>query len=377
MRSTTRTSRPRSLGRPLVAVLLAGMALAGCKNGGEPLAPDLSAHRGAALQGATPRELTVLTWNMFVGTDLDAALAALGDGNPANDLAAIEAALQTLHETDVSARADAFADEVARFRPAVLGFNEVSRIYVDGALTGGTPIDLDFLAILRQALAARGLKYDLAATGPGVQVSLAGGAVRLSDHDVLLTRHGTVRVLSGAGHAFSANLGEVVPGVQLIRGWAQARLRVHGDSYTVVSTHPESDQGTTSLDGLRQLQMGELVSVLPVDEPVLLTGDLNGTPDTDMYSVLTGAGYTDVWHALRPRASGFTCCNSPDLSNPVASYDHRIDYIFEKGFAPLRGLILRIGDRPDERVAGPDHPIWPSDHAGLVSTLGTRTGPPR
>jgi hypothetical protein len=35
----------------------------------------------------------------------------------------------------------------------------------------------------------------------------------------------------------------------------------------------------------------------------------------------------------------------------------------------LLGQISRTGELPADRVAGPDHPIWPSDHAGLIAQL--------
>jgi len=62
-----------------------------------------------------------------------------------------------------------------------------------------------------------------------------------------------------------------------------------------------------------------------------------------------------------------------DLSNRRATFDERIDYVFARGFEhrrrDARGRIQRLGDVPADRVRGPEHKLWPSDHAGLVADL--------
>lgn len=90
-----------------------------------------------------------------------------------------------------------------------------------------------------------------------------------------------------------------------------------------------------------------------------------------MYALVRAAGFSDVWAALRPGAQGFTCCHVADLSNKVADLDQRLDFVFARGIAgpqgKLQGQVTIIGDRPGDRVQGPDYRIWPSDHAGLVA----------
>jgi len=39
-----------------------------------------------------------------------------------------------------------------------------------------------------------------------------------------------------------------------------------------------------------------------------------------------------------------------------------------------KGQIRLFVDQPSERIAGPVHPIWPSDHVGIVATILTPVG---
>jgi hypothetical protein len=316
-------------------------------------------------------QLTVMTQNVYVGANLDVVIAALANSDPADDLPALLGAIQTLLETDFPSRAVGLAREIAAARPLVIGLQEISTIAID--LRPGLPvvINQDFLAILQSALTARGLQYDVAATQKNFTVSPVPG-ISLSDYDVLLVDADRVHVSAGEGHAFSVNLGTVAPGVEIKRGWVTARARVMGQEYVFASTHPESGQGVL-FEQLRAAQLSELLSSLPGGVPVVLMGDLNDYEGTPMYQLVTAAGFLDLWRGLYSRRPGNTCCHADNLSNLVARFDQRIDYVFLRGFGQhppwLNGTLERIGDRPVDRVPGPAHPLWPSDHAGLVATL--------
>jgi len=331
----------------------------------------------AELRGGPPAaartKVTVLTLNMYPGTNLDLVVAALASPDPTDDGPALGLAIQTLLETDYFARAGLLADEIARVRPHAVGLQEVSTFDI-AAEVAGQPIQIDFLPILETALAARGLRYIEAGVGTNYSLTPVTG-VSYGQGDALLVDADRVTVTSAAHHIFGDNIGEVAPGIELRQGWSVADAVVAGRRIIFASTHLEANLAGNSLSGLRALQAAELVGSLPAGVPAIVMGDLNDEPGSLTYQVLTGAGMVDVWRALRPGVAGYTCCHDDDLGNPVARFDQQIDYIFARGFgtgpAGLQGKISLFGDQPSERVAGPVHPLWPSDHAGLSATMLT------
>jgi Endonuclease/Exonuclease/phosphatase family len=354
-------------------LLTSSLLLAGaCSDRDLPFSPDIpdptQAHEAAA-------DLAVMTRNLYVGADVDAVIGALATADPADDIPALLTAVATLRQTDFAARAAAVAGEIARYRPHAVGLQEVST--VDLTLPPlGVDLHLDFLPVIQAELSERGLQYEVAARVRNIEaVPLPG--VSLVDEDVLLVDRNRVTVRSAAGRAFAANLGPVAPGVVLQRGYVRADVTVGGRSYVIASTHLESGSAA-GLGQLRALQAGELAQALASAPATIVMGDLNDGPGSAMYQVLEDAGFTDAWAALRPGVVGFTCCHLPDLSDQMAPFSQRIDYVFMRGVSHggLLGQVWRTGDVPADLIAGPDHAIWPSDHAGLVVRLSlTGSGP--
>ena len=312
-----------------------------------------------------------MTRNLYVGTDVDAVIAAIQAPGADDDLPALLAAIETLRRTDFPSRAVAFAEEVARARPHVVGLQEVSRIDLTIPPLG-IDIHQDFLPLLLAELTARGLDYAVAAQVRNIEATPLPG-VSLVDYDAILVDRRRVTVRATTARHFSSNLGQVAPGVVLQRGWVTATAAIGGAALTFANTHLESGD-FPGIDQLRAAQATELVQSLAGAQSVILVGDLNDVPGSPMYQVLTGAGFMDAWPALRPRATGYTCCHLADLSNEVASFTKRIDFVFlrDLGSQRMSGKITRVGDASKDRIAGPDQLIWPSDHAGLVARLRTR-----
>lgn len=322
--------------------------------------------------GSKAHKVTVMNWNIYIGADVDAVIAALASPDPSDDLPTLLTAIQTLQETDVLARMQAVAREIARARPHVVGLQEVSELDID--LTGlGLPVDIhvDFLPILLAALAVEGVNYTVAAIVTNIDATPLPG-VRVVDHDVLLVDADRVTVNSTVEQNFTNNIGVVAPGVALIRGWVSITATIDGESFTFANTHLESGQGA-ALSALRAAQATELVTALGAASPAILMGDLNDLPGSLMHQVISGAGFTDVWGSFHPGAQGLTCCHLPDLSNQIQDFDQRIDYVFARGVGhPIKGVmgqLKRLGEVPADRLSGPAHRIWPSDHAGLVTDL--------
>jgi len=350
-------------------LFVAAGALAACAEQGtlEPQ-PDAS----FSVSGRGARQITVMTRNMYIGADVDVAIAALFTPDPSDDLPAMMTALETLQRTDFAARVQAMADEIARNQPQVVGVQEAYELSVTGL---GDPIQIDFLAALQWALGARGLNYTLAGrnTTTDATVGVGGVTVHIIDHDALLVDAGRV-TLDGAPveAVFQANIGDVAPGVSLLRGYVARQATVDGIPMLLVNSHPEPGK-SAAIVGLRYLQALELAQFIGSAPRVVLLGDLNDVPGSPMYGVLAGAQLVDTWASMRPGVEGLTCCHLPDLSNRLPGFDQRIDYVWTRGFngpsGGVQGEITRTGMLPRDRVNGAFGLIWPSDHAGLVATL--------
>jgi hypothetical protein len=361
--------------------IVSGLAILALACAGETTAPPTAVESGAELQAfrtRSPRGLVVMSQNIYVGTDVDAVIGALATPNPNDDIPALVAAVATLNETDFTSRAAGFAEAVRRFRPDVIGLVEVSRIDIDLDLTplGGPHIVAheDFLPELTAALTREHLHYRVAAVNRNFVAAPLPG-VSLTDYDVTLVDAGVRIGHDVIARNFTSNVGTVAPGVSLTYGFTSVPITVAGRTYVVATTHLQDDVGPVDLTLLRAAQMQELVAAIPADRPAVIMGDLNDLAATPMYQVATGAGFTDVWPALRPGGDGFTCCHASNLTDTRIP-NQRIDYIFARGFGhhddPVDGWILRFGLLPQEMVQGPLHPIFVSDHIGLVAGLSGR-----
>ncbi|HWA56113.1 MAG TPA: endonuclease/exonuclease/phosphatase family protein [Gemmatimonadales bacterium] len=365
--------------RNLTRWLYSGLALAalGCSQD-TPSGPTAVESDPSSIRVPVPpaaHQLVVLSRNIYVGADVDAVIAALSTPDPNDDIPALLEAVATLHETDFSVRAEGFAREVGWFRPDVVGIVEVSRIDIDLDLTplGGPHIVAheDFLPEIRAALARHHLNYRVAASNLNFTVEPIPG-IRLMDYDVTLVGPGVRVDQDVVARNFTTNVGPVAPGVSLTYGFTLVPVTVQGRSYRVATTHLQDDVGGTDLRLLRAAQMQELVGLIPSDRPAVIMGDFNDPAGTPMYQLALGAGFTDVWAALRPGLPGYTCCHSSDLTDSRVPGE-RVDFVLARGFEtrhdPVTGFIARFGLLPQEMLPGPMHPIYVSDHIGLVAWL--------
>jgi hypothetical protein len=352
---------------------LAAAAAAACAEQGT-LEPRREGVLAASTKAAS--QITVMSRNMYVGADIDPVLQAFVGGDPAQIQAALQVAFAELQRTDFPTRINGIADEIGRNRPSVVGLQEVYQLHVaPGVIGPGSPqLDIDFLAALQQALAARSLPYVLAGLNTLTDVTLFGGAVILTDHDALLIDPAHVAAAGPAdAHIFAVNLGDLTPlPFPVLRGYLTLPALVDGVPTLLVDSHTESGNGA-GFTYLRSLQAQELAVVAGLAPNAILMGDLNDTPDSPLYQELAAAGLTDTWVAMRPGVAGYSCCELPDLSNHNPVLDQRIDYVWTKGFAGPsgrpQGQITLISDNSSGLLAGAFGSVWPSDHAGLVATF--------
>jgi endonuclease/exonuclease/phosphatase family metal-dependent hydrolase len=297
--------------------------------------------------GAVPVDLTVMTQNLYIGTNTDAVLAS-------PDPTTLTAALNSIVANNFPARAGAIATEAANAGgPALIGLQEA---YIISAPTIAT---LDYTQILLGQLAARGLNYTVAGVHTGFNIAASG--ISVTEQEVVLARTGVpdFTVTGSESHTFLNNVTLTnLPGSpSLARGYVLVDATLDGIPFEFVSTHLDSNKT------VGEAQAGELRGRLNMTaEPQLVVGDFNALPTDATHADMLAAGFIDVGGTLG--AVGATCCQAPDLDNPVSQLAGRIDYVFERGFTSLDAAFI-VGDVPFENV----RPRWPSDHAGVIATV--------
>jgi len=331
----------------------------------------------AAVAGGTP--ITLMTQNLFLGTGLGDAFAATSWPELA---AAGSHDWGRVLASDFPTRASALAGEIARARPDVVALQEVS-LWRDQTPSDvethpapdATHVALDYLAILLQALRARGVAYTTAVTATGADLEFprrdgAGGLVdlRLTDRDALIVRSDVARRVSNPRHGrYRAQLtGPFLPRpVTSTRNWESIDYRVdRTTTVRIVSTHLEvADPGTGTVQAR---QAGELLARIAASPyPVIAIGDFNAPAGrSPTYRNLSRALH-DAWSAVRPDDAGQTCCQAPSLADPVGHQRLRIDLMLTSEKWPV-SRIARTGVRPF-RAAPP--PLWPSDHFGVTARI--------
>jgi endonuclease/exonuclease/phosphatase family metal-dependent hydrolase len=224
--------------------------------------------------------------------------------------------------------------------------------------------------LLVDALAQRGLSYAPVSVFDGTDVELPAGLpptldVRFTDRVALLVRTDEKTAdlklsdpQSGA-YPTALHLTTVAGPITAPRGWASVDVKIRGKSFRLVTTHLEAFSPL-----VRDAQAGELLAgPLDTDLPVVAVGDFNSGPggDPTAYQTLLGGGLTDSW----PDRPGLTCCHANDLHNQNPTLTKRIDLVLTRGgFDTVSADV--VGEEPGDRTPSG---LWPSDHAGLVTTL--------
>jgi hypothetical protein len=323
----------------------------------------------AVAQAKSPTQITVMTRNLYLGSDLNPAIAAT---SPAGFLGAVATIYSHVLTTSFVSRSGALADEVKATSPDLIGLEEVSRWTVLGPSPAPS---LDYLAILQAQLAARGLHYAVAAVSDNAHIGpvpLVGpfcpdqpvGACLLvfDDRDVILVNTDRPGLsTSGARHGrYVAQqvVSTPVGPLSFARGWATVEVAVQDHRLRFGVTHLE----TEAAPAVQQAEGQEFLAAVKAPGPVLAVGDFNSASDgstTTTYDSLTGDYFRDAASGV-----GVTCCQSELLDSPVSALGSRIDLVLSHG-PLLPQSAVKVGATPYQAHA----PYWPSDHAGVVATL--------
>jgi endonuclease/exonuclease/phosphatase family metal-dependent hydrolase len=318
--------------------------------------------------------LSVLTWNVYMGTVPDPVLAA---GSPDQLVAAVARAYSQLIESDFPARAGQIADRIAEHRPDLIALQEVSLVRRGPANdpAPATDVVVDYLAVLTRALRERGVGYAVAGASTNFDAEFPGETadgffdIRLTDRDVVLVLDAAgIEVTSSRNGNFHANL--VVPSqfgpVEATRGWVLVEAEVRGRLVRFLNTHLQPFAAE-----VQERQARELLELsADGDVPVILTGDLNSAADrseTGTYGMVIDAGFSDAW-AAGGAGPGATCCQSADLRNPRSQLHRRIDFVLFRGSFVVAEARL-VGEGEGSKTPSG---LWPSDHAGVFVSLRSK-----
>jgi endonuclease/exonuclease/phosphatase family metal-dependent hydrolase len=351
----------------------------------------LSPVAGSA-HGSPARDLTFMSYNLYLGSSLDPALKVPQlppDQQPAGLVAAVAQIYGTAVFTDFPTRAEAIAELIAADEPDVIGLQEVTnwvaRVPAPGS--SANPPSYDFLKILMAELAALGLNYEVAGVsqnaniGPVPLVAPAYGClavqpiadcvVTLQDRDVILVNDDTPGLHWHNAQSGTYATQQVIPlpggpPVSFGRGWVTIDAKYRGRRFHVANTHLE----VSGFPAVQEAQAREFLAG-PARGPGvdIALGDFNSAADgssTDSYDILT-SWFRDAW-VVNPGDPGYTSGQNQTLTNPVSLLDQRIDLILVHG--AVRTVEAHVvGHEPFRSQTQPPGPIWPSDHVGVVATL--------
>jgi endonuclease/exonuclease/phosphatase family metal-dependent hydrolase len=340
------------------------------------------AARGQSSQDQT---LTVMTYNIYQGTELQAVLTAT---TTLQLLLAVSTDFGHMLANNFPERAGAIASEIATAQPDLIGLQEVARWQTSAisSTCASSTTTLDYLQVLLGALSARGLSYSVAASVTNFDVQSPGlfpcglMNVRLTDHDVILVKssdltQGDVSISNAQAQNFVNDFSFTFFGgtITVLEGWASVDVSIQGDPVRFVTTHLDGFSPTVRAAQATELVNGPLNTAMPV----LLAGDFNSVITGSASAVFTAAGFSDAWSQLNPSDPGFSASQTNQngvtvdvINNPTSFLTERIDHAVTRGDVQATSAFL-VGADPSTRTASG---LWPSDHAGLVVVVAVAQG---
>ncbi len=319
-----------------------------------------------------PRTVRVkaVSQNVYIGANIFRLVA----GEDPN------AVLATVQQTNFAERATQIAKQIRRTKPDLIGLQEVADI----ALTdpqGNRLVDLDYLAILLQALDDQGLPYEVGATVNNFDGSLPAGpglTASITDRDVILYRTKTTTISNpiGTNYTASAKIPFGETSLNFLRGYTSVDATVRGREVRFINTHFET-QNTPCLTSAgpvicQEAQAEELAQTLENETlPVIVVGDLNSEVDEPTFQILAEAGFENAWDLDNRGGPGFTCCQVETVDNDVSQLDQRIDHIAIRapGARRIWSRSRVLGDSQRDRTPSG---LWPADHAAPYARLVVR-----
>ena len=331
------------------------------------------------------RTVTVMTQNMYLGTDLSEVFAQTSFEGVASE---VGEALREVRASEVEERIAAIADQIEASSPSLVALQEVA-LWETGPVfdsAEATDVAYDYLALLLEELESRGLSYQVVVVKEVFEAEVPGFIgptevldVRYTDRIAILARTdlnvSQLKLEGVSSGAFAFNISFIHPilgKVTVPRGWTAADVKMRGKNYRFINTHLESFEPPI----VNFVQAAELLQVpANTSDPVILAGDFNSNaenpadPFYGAYPLLLSGGFTDIWESVHPDSPGYTwplflVDPSPaNFTNP----NQRIDMVFLRGAITPSGAEI-VGEDLVADITTPGG-FRPSDHAGLTATF--------
>jgi hypothetical protein len=341
----------------------------------------LTAFLSGSMARAQPA-VRVMTQNMYVGP-LGKITTATAETLPQAFAEFFNATVATSPDK----RAAAIAKEIRDNLPDLVALEEVGILRKGSGLAPNDPkipatdVVHDQLQLLRKELIGLHEQYDTVAVIPNSDVqfqSTLGFVVRITDRTVILARASSNDLKLSNVQVEEYWARPNVPGLGLVGtfGWGSVDVDTNGRKFRFVATHLMPAGVTPALIDIQKLQASELIqSAGKTDLPVVYAGDFNTVLGFATYQILVGSGRIDAWQQKNPLAAcaeghppedrrGCTCCQDPDLRNPMSKLSHRIDLVIVPPGTEVEEVEL-VGADPADLTSV----LWPSDHAGVVAAL--------
>lgn len=311
--------------------------------------------------------LSIMTWNIYQGADFTPLFTT---NTPEEIPERVTQVFRQFLATNFPKRAKAIARQIILKEPDILGLQEAVRWEL--IPPNSNIVEYDFIDILIDELARRGLKYRVAVFNQNTSAELpdnSGNVIRFTDRDAILVREEShVDVIRRRADNFEADLDVKIGGpngqaVKILRGWSAIDACVKGHMFRVVSTHLEPLSSQVQAEQADELLAGPGNTELPL----IFIGDFNSNANgsgTPTYGNLIAAGFNDTW-LIANEGDGFTCCQDADLLNARSLLTERIDLILIKNKDKWKVIKAELaGEAQSDRTSSR---LWPSDHAGVVT----------
>ena len=321
------------------------------------------------------RELPVMTYNMYLGTDFTEIFSVQSNEELFAEVAEAYGDVQTGNPEE---RISAIADQIEAAGPTLVGLQEVA-LWRTGDAFDPSPaanVSFDFLQMLLDELSERGLHYRAAAVQTGFDAELPGigpnifADVRYTDRDVILVRSdlkvSQLKIESSQSGTFNTLLTLPVffGNITIQRGWTSLDAKMRGQTYRFINAHTEAFH-----PGVEYAQAGELLAgPANTNLPVILAGDLNTDAENSgaSYTLFLSQGLADTWELTRPNDPGYTWPLFIESPSIFTSPTQRLDLILIRGAITTSGSDV-VGEDPVNDITPSG--LRPSDHAGVTASL--------